>query len=379
MNSVVKIIIATVLTSLAIFFCWYFQSIIVYILISAVLSFIGRPLINILGKVKINSFTLFGKIKIKSFRLASGLKAALTLLSLWIIFFGFFRILVPLISEEAKAFSKIDVDSAMTQLEEPINEVETFAKKLAIEQDFDLQKEITDRIYSVIKVTELGNIFGSIINTLTNLFIAFFSISFITFFFLKDSSLFLKMVLIIIPDRYEEAVRKTLESIQKLLVRYFLGILIEVILVMSLNILGHSLFVGIEIQHAVIIGLVAGLMNVIPYIGPIIGTLFGLMIGMAINIELDFYTEILPILGYMTIVFMSIQLLDNILFQPLIYGNSVHAHPLEIFIVIIAAGSIAGISGMILAIPAYTVLRVIAKEFFNKYPVINKITKSLDD
>jgi predicted PurR-regulated permease PerM len=378
MNSNIKILIAFVLTCLAIFFGWYFKSIIVYIIISAVLSFMGRPLINILGKIKIPGFTLFHKIKIKSCRLAESLKAALTLLTLWFIFIGFFRLIVPLISEEAKEFSKLDVASAMEQLQEPISKIEAFAKKIAVEQDFDLQKEMSEKVYSVIKISKLGNIFGSIASTLTDLLIAFFSISFITFFFLKDSSLFLKMLLIIVPDKHGKATSKTLESIQNLLVRYFIGILIEVMLVMLLNIIGHSLFVGIEFKHAVIIGLLAGLMNVIPYIGPIIGTIIGLLIGIAINIEMDFYTEMLPTLGYMTIVFMSIQLLDNIVFQPLIYGNSVHAHPLEVFIVIMAAGSLAGIPGMVLAIPAYTVLRVVAKEFFSKYSVVSKITQSLD-
>jgi predicted PurR-regulated permease PerM len=271
-----------------------------------------------------------------------------------------------------------DVTKAVAQFDEPIKKLTALTEKISIEQNVDLQKEITDKIYSLVKLSKIGNVFGSIASTLTDFLVGFFAISFISFFFLKDRELFVKIILIIVPDKYGEAVRKTLESIQKLLVRYFIGILVEVLLVMVLNIIGHSLFVGIEIKHAVIIGLIAGLMNVIPYVGPIIGTIFGLIIGVAININMDFSTQMLPTLGYMTIVFMSIQLLDNTVFQPLIYGNSVHAHPLEVFFVIMAAGSIAGIAGMVLAIPAYTVIRVICKEFFNKYPLIHKITQSLD-
>lgn len=378
MNSTLKLIIAFLLTCLAIFFGWYFKSLIVYIIIAAVLSFIGRPIINGLGLIRIKEFTLLKRYKIKELRLPEALKAGITLMSLWFVIFAFFSVLVPLISSEANEFSKIDVSKAVAQFDEPIKKLSIIIEKVSIEQNIDIQKEITDKLYSLVKLSKIGNVFGSIASTLTDFLIGFFAISFISFFFLKDSGLFLKIILLIVPDKYGDAVKKTLESIQKLLVRYFIGILVEVLLVMILNIIGHSLFVGIEIKHAVIIGLLAGLMNVIPYIGPIIGTILGLIIGIAININMDFYTQMLPTLGYMSIVFMSIQLLDNIVFQPLIYGNSVHAHPLEIFFVIMAAGSMAGISGMVLAIPAYTVIRVISKEFFNKYPLIHKITQSLD-
>jgi predicted PurR-regulated permease PerM len=70
-------------------------------------------------------------------------------------------------------------------------------------------------------------------------------------------------------------------------------------------------------------------------------------------------------------------LIDNILFQPVIFSNSVKAHPLEIFIVILAAGFAAGIPGMIFGIPGYTVVRVFAREFFNNFKAVQKITSSL--
>jgi predicted PurR-regulated permease PerM len=85
----------------------------------------------------------------------------------------------------------------------------------------------------------------------------------------------------------------------------------------------------------------------------------------------------MPLLIFMTVVFVSVQLIDNFVFQPLIFSNSVHAHPLEIFIVLLIAGSVGGILGMLLAIPSYTVLRVFAKEFFNKFRVVQKLTKKI--
>ena len=125
--------------------------------------------------------------------------------------------------------------------------------------------------------------------------------------------------------------------------------------------------------------MVTGVLNVIPYIGPLIGILFGLTVGVVLNLDMDFYTQVLPLLIGMTVAMLITRLIDDALFQPFIYGNSVHAHPLEIFIVLLLAGSMAGIPGMILAIPSYTVLRVILKEFFNKYKLVKTLTQGLNE
>ena len=167
-----------------------------------------------------------------------------------------------------------------------------------------------------------------------------------------------------------------MDSIQKLLVRYFVGLLLEVLGVMALNTIGLTI-VGLGFSNAVVIGLVTGVLNVIPYIGPMIGVF--LAVGVVLNLGLDFYDQMLPLLIYMTIAMLLTQLIDNVVFQPFIYGSSVHAHPLEIFLVILMAGSMAGILGMILAIPSYTVLRVVLKEFFNKYKLVKKLTQSLNE
>ncbi|HPF94109.1 MAG TPA: AI-2E family transporter, partial [Tenuifilaceae bacterium] len=120
-----------------------------------------------------------------------------------------------------------------------------------------------------------------------------------------------------------------------------------------------------------------GILNVIPYVGPIIGTVLGLIIGVATNLDMNFATEMMPMLIFMLVVFVSVQLIDNFVFQPIIFSSSVHAHPLEIFIVLLIAGSVGGKLGMLLAIPSYTVLRVFAKEFFNNFRVVRKLTEKI--
>ncbi|MGQ1908696.1 AI-2E family transporter [Marinifilum sp. RC60d5] len=345
---------------------WYFSNIVAYILISVVLSFIGRPVVVFLNKIKIKNRTC-----------PSALSAGLTLILLWFVMVMFFRTFIPMVAAQAQELSTIDVNSAAQSLEEPIQKIESVIAKYSAEGDeFNLKAVVIDNFTSIVKISDVSSIFSSLAGTLGNIFIALFSISFITFFFLKDSSLFNSGVVLLVPARHEEGVRHVLDSIKNLLMRYFVGLFFEVILVGFLVTIGLSI-VGLPFGTAVVIGLFAGMMNVIPYIGPIIGACFGMIIGIATNLNADFYTEILPLLGYMAMVFACVQIIDNILFQPLIYSNSVNAHPLEIFIVIIMAGSMAGIVGMMLAIPSYTILRVIAKEFFNKYRFVKKLTENI--
>nr|MDA3779949.1 AI-2E family transporter [Bacteroidales bacterium] len=202
------------------------------------------------------------------------------------------------------------------------------------------------------------------------------SISFITFFFLKDDTLFYNGILVLIPDKFLEKTKHILSSIKKLLTRYFIGIIIQISGVIILISIGLTI-VGFSFSDALVIGLFVGIMNVIPYIGPIIGVIMGVFLGVAINIDMAFYAELLPMIFYMLIVFASTQVVDVLLFQPVIFSNSVKAHPLEIFLVIMMAAGMAGIPGMVLAIPIYTILRIIAKEFFFNFKIVKKLTEKI--
>jgi predicted PurR-regulated permease PerM len=126
-------------------------------------------------------------------------------------------------------------------------------------------------------------------------------------------------------------------------------------------------------------GLILGVLNVIPYVGPWLGLFIALIMGIASHINMDFSTVVVPLIFNMILVEAITHLIDNVLFQPVIFSNSVKAHPLEIFIVVLVAGFAAGIPGMLLGIPTYTVLRVFAREFFYGFKAVQKITSSLSE
>ncbi|MBN1182694.1 MAG: AI-2E family transporter [Bacteroidales bacterium] len=346
---------------------WYFHSIVTYIIISAVLSLIGHPIVNFLDK-----------IKIRKFKFPHALNATIALAILWALFFSFFRIFIPLVANEANDLSNINIDAVITNLEGPIQKAEQFYENLDIKKEDEAQFQIyiEEKLGNIVSFSLVTDFFSSIAGLLGDIFIAVFSITFITFFFLKDDKLFGNAMVILIPAKHEEAFRRAMASIKKLLMRYFIGICGQITGIIILATIGLTI-VGVGFKHALVIGLFVGIINVIPYIGPLIGVVFGTIMGIATHLDLDFYTQLLPLAAYMVIVFLIVQVIDNVFFQPLIFGSSVKAHPLEIFLVIMIAGSLAGITGMVLAIPSYTIIRVLAKEFFNNFRVVKSLTKNI--
>jgi predicted PurR-regulated permease PerM len=141
-----------------------------------------------------------------------------------------------------------------------------------------------------------------------------------------------------------------------------------------------SILLGIlGVKNGILIGIFAAFLNIVPYLGPIIGALFAILVTISSNLELDFYTEMMPLLIKVCIVFASMQILDNFVLQPIIFSNSIMAHPLEIFIVVIAGAKIGGITGMVVALPIYTVFRVIAASFLSEFKIVQQLTQHLKD
>ncbi len=346
---------------------WFFRNIVVYILVSGVLSIVGRPLVDLFCRIRINKWTF-----------PRSLSALITLCLIWGLIILFFVTFVPLVTRQIDYFSTIDSEKIVQIIAGPINKVESlfraFNKDIA--KELSVQDYIVGKVAGVLNINMIQNFIGSSISVLGNVLIAVFSITFITFFFLKDQRLFFESILMWVPDKYVEHVTRALYSVKRLLTRYFIGIVIQSTCIMILITIGMTI-AGIDFQQALVMGLILGILNVIPYVGPWIGLFIAIIMGVASHINQDFPTVVIPLVTYMIIVEAITHLIDNVLFQPVIFSNSVKAHPLEIFIVVLAAGFAAGVPGMIFGIPAYTVLRVFAREFFYNFKAVQKITSSL--
>lgn len=355
---------ALIITSLVLFIVWYFSEVVVYILVSAVLAVMFRPLVSALLRIK-----LLNK------EMPRWTAATITLFVIWGISVLLSWLICPLIFSKVNQLSSLDMTDILHNIEEPIMRFQHYLQQSFSlpSTDFSLKDSIITSINSVVDTEAINNIFASIFNIAISAIISFFSISFITFFFLKDDGLFYNMVKGLFPDKYQNNVTRALDSVSELLARYFIGILSESLIIASVISFALMAF-GMSTSNAIFTGVVMGVINVIPYAGPVIGSVFTIFLVMIDPITGMTSSQSAIILAC---VILATKTLDDFILQPVIYSKRVKAHPLEIFIVILLAGYVAGVLGMLLAIPSYTVIRVFAKEFFSQFSLVKKLTDKI--
>lgn len=345
---------------------YVFSDIVAYILIAWVLSMVGEPIMKFLDQ----------RLRFKKFKAGRSICAVLTLIFFVVVSTGLISIFVPLIAEQGEQLGQADYTSIAKSLEEPLNYINEWAAKLGVATDgLTPEKQISNFLSGWFDPGYVSNLLSSLFSTASSLMIGGFSVFFIAFFFLKEENLFTSMIKTLAPERYGDQVVQAIDSVSHMLSRYFAGILVQITIITLFVWIGMSIF---GLGNALLIGFFAALINVIPYLGPLLGATFAAFITISSNLELDFVAEVLPMLTKVAIVFAAMQMLDNFLLQPYIFSNSVMAHPLEVFIVIMIGNAISGPVGMILAIPAYTVLRVVARTFLKEWRVVQSITGRME-
>lgn len=365
LQSVLRFLVGVTITAAICFLVWYFSSVVIYVLVSAVLAVMCRPLVKLLTRLRLGRRYI-----------SRGVAAMVALLTIWIVFVGLFTLLVPMITSKIVQLSTVDFTSVLSAVEEPVHHLQGYIHRYLPtlgEGNFSLKESIVAALQQIVDLGTINSAFSSAVGFLGSMVIAFFSISFITFFFMKEDDLFFSMVRAMFPEKYSENVTRAMDSITYLLSRYFTGLLAESFILLTIISLVMMLF-GMDAGDAIFIGLIMGVMNVVPYAGPVIGGVTSMFLGMISPIEGMGVGSTMLIIACSLLVIKG---LDDFVLQPTLYSSRVNAHPLEVFIVILLAGSLAGIVGMLLAIPSYTVLRVFAKEFFSQVSLVRKLTQQI--
>ena len=350
--------------------CWYFRNVLVYIIVAFVVSLIGYPVM-----------TRLRKVKVKGKSAPDWLLAVLTILVIITLLILLVTQMIPLVSNIIRDVSAVSGGSYFDT--NPIDQFNDWliATFPALDRNFDLAALLLNKIGELASFSNVSGIVGSVASVVSSAFVGLFAVVFISFFFLKDDTLFEKIIGALVPDRHEATMGKTLNDIKQLLSRYFVGLIIEMLGVALLDFLGLWLIARLPVSYALGIAFIAGLLNVIPYVGPLMGEVIGVVLGLLLKfstgagLDVNIWVFALIILAIM----FAVQLIDNFIYQPVIYSTSIKAHPLEIFIVLLMAGHIGGTVGMLVAIPAYTVVRVIAIRFFYRYKAIQRLVPDLHE
>ena len=370
-DKLAKYIIAAAGAGIICAICWYFRSVLVYILAAVVVSLIAKP---IMGGLQ--------KIRIKGWKAPDWFLAALTLFLVLTTFFTVLTLIIPIVSGILKGISMSSIESAAGQIAVPLANLNETLRSMfpKLGNDFRIEMMLIGEIHKLFDISAISSMIGSATSFLTSLGIGLFSVVFIGFFFIKDDGLFTNIVCSLVPDKHEKNTERAIADIGHLLSRYFIGVLIEVVGVALLNFLGLMFIARMGFNAAIGIAFLTGILNIIPYVGPLMGGALGTILSLVLK-----YSSATPLgldvnfwifTGILVAIFAFTQLVDNFLYQPVIYSTSIKSKPLEIFIVLLVVGHIGGPLAMIVAIPCYTVVRVIAFRFFRHIKAIRRLIPS---
>ena len=274
--------------------------------------------------------------------------------------------MTPLISQEIRNLTSIDPQVITDGYDRFLSKFEDIASNQGIDVTAtEISEGLVNQLQTLVKRLDIGNIIGNLAGIIASVFVAVFAILFLTFFSLNDDGIIMKTARKFIPSKLRPNFSNIIDATGKQVGRYFGGVLIEMCIVGLINGVTCKL---LGVPDAALIGVLSGLLNVIPYLGPLISVCLNVIISCTSMIPMspagiDVLYNIIKVVA----VFLSAQLIDNFVLQPFIYGKSVKAHPIEIFIVIMAAAQLGGVLGMIFAVPVYTLLRIVFKEFFGQY------------
>ncbi len=341
------------------FLVWFFievRELILFIGLALVLSLIGRPLM------------LFFKNRLK---FGNTFSATLTLLLIMGIISLLLYTFVPIIVEQGKNISEINFNQVKRDLEELNMQasdylgVDHFTMVEAVKQTEFVKNMNVEIIPSFIEMF-FSNIGSAIIGL--------FAVLFMAFFLLKDEKIIVRTVLAFSNRGDEGKFKRILVKTKHLLSRYFIGLLFQILI---LSLFYSVLLLYLDVNNAIAVALICAFLNIVPYLGPIIGWILMLLVILSNNLGADFSSGLLPLLLIATGGYAVAQLFDNLITQPVVFGKSVKSHPLEIFLVILMGGYLFEIPGMILAVPTYTTLKVISKEFLSEYKIVKRLTRNL--
>lgn len=314
------------------------------ILIAGFLFYLLNPLVNLLMK-----------IKVKNHQVSRTFAVAIVFLLLIAIIVSALSFLIPNILNQ--------VEQLIQNMPEYIRSFQHFLTKVLqqknlppwivdLTKDVDINaytKEIEESLSGFAKnfMMSITSSIGSIIGMVTSVTVTIVTVPFMLFYMLKDGHKLVPTVTGVFSEKQANRIGELLEKMSETISKYISGQAIECLFVGTCTAIGYGI---VGVPFALLIGIFAGITNMIPYIGPYIGLLPALILAMSNSVR----QTILVV-----IVCVVVQQIDGNLIYPNVIGKSLDIHPLTIIIILLVAGNLAGLLGMLLAVPVYAVIKVI--------------------
>ena len=333
---VVRFVLGALALGAALWGLWYFAGLVVYLVVGGLLAYLMRPLVHSLQGMGLGHLP-----------------------AVIIAFVGVFGLLAFLVSTLAPfAVRQVTDLSQQFSIDAISTVVQTLEARLLAELPFLEEGVLLESLRGIADTLfvsdRLQNTFSSALGLFTDLAYAVVVIPFVTFFFMKDGMRLRRSFLQLVPNRYFEVTLAILDKVESSLGRYLRALLVQC---SAVAVVASVLLSFTGLNYAIAVGIFAGLANSIPYFGPAVGFIAGSLVGIAQTGDFSLVTPVLLAMA-------ATQLSDNLVFQPFIFSKAAQAHPLVILFVVLIGAQLAGIVGMLVAIPLSTVLRVIASEVF---------------
>lgn len=286
-------------------------------------------------------------------------------ISIWIIFIIIIALiswgistLIPLLREQATTFVE-NIPNYQASLMEtieslPIDLESGFIDPNITEYFANIDwNSITDQLNTIITSTFGG--LGSVIGTVAQLVTGLITMPVLLYYLLLEGYKIPQYILYHVPDKYRPKVGRILFKSNHQISQYIRGQILVALVVGVIFAIGYSI---IGLDYAISLSVIAGIFNIIPYLGSIMAVVPALIIGLLMS----------PYMFIKVLIVVAIeQLLEGRFVSPQILGNNLKIHPVTILLVLLGAGRLFGLSGVILGVPGYAVIKVIVTELYNTF------------
>lgn len=338
---------------------WTFEllMIAVFIFVSTKISFMFQPIgifiTTLFFPILIAGFLFFLFNPIVAFLAKRKVPKGLAILLIYVVALGLIGLLIgtlgPSLSRQITDLIK-DIPTYAKEGRRFIeNMSETMWFKWTMQQDYVSLEEMGNTIQNYVTALpkNITNSLSSVFSVVTNITLVAVTVPFVLFYMLKDGHKLSGSILKFVPTAYRESGDIVLKDTAETLATYIQGQLLVCLFV------GVGTFIGyliIDLPYAILFALICAVTNIIPYVGPFLGGAPAFIVAL-----LTSPTQAI----FVVVIILIVQQLDGNVISPLVIGKKLNTHPLTIIIILLVAGNIAGIMGMILAVPTYSVVKTI--------------------
>lgn len=347
LDKIVRFIIGAAAVAVGLLILYNYSTLVVFLILAMILSYILDPFANRLESAGLN----------RTF----GISIILATVILILVFIS--TSVIPIIANQ---MAELTAQLSLENIRQISVQVENqLTNKFKFLPEGFLEDNITTVFNELFNVNQISSVVSNALGIFTNIFSAVLVVPFAAFFFLKDGSKIRRDLLRMVPNKFFETTLTVIDKIEKRLGLYFRSVLLQSFLV-ALSSWATLSVAGLD--NSMSVGIAVGLANTIPYFGPILGYFLSIIVSI---IETGNFSMVAACI----LAIFVVQMLDNLLFQPMLFSRSADMHPVAILFIILIGAETAGILGMLIAIPIATVVKITITQLnwsFNNYRIFRK-------